>query len=201
MHRWGTVLWFAVAAGACGVTEPPEDHRPAHPESMRWAMLGRKCPPDAPADTLSLAARASVPPPWSEANEHWATVARRVPGGWGGWFLEEGIITMYLVDPTQKDAALAALRTEGIHLPSRIVVKQGRWSFAELYDWYRYVRWQLYVNSGLGVHMTDVQEARNRLEFAVTNRSERAVVEQMLADIGVPCFLVAIRIGPMAIAA
>lgn len=43
-----------------------------------------------------------------------------------------------------------------------------------------------------GTYLADIQEARNRLEYGVADDAARAEVEQVLTQLGVPCFLVAI---------
>jgi hypothetical protein len=114
-----------------------------------------------------------------------------VPGGWGGFFLENGVPTIYLVVPARKDAAVAVLRTEGLPVTSSTRVKQGRWDFAQLYDWYRYLLPHIRVE---GLSTGDIQESRNRLEFGVIDEAARARLERTLAGLGVPCFLIAIGI-------
>jgi hypothetical protein len=179
MFRWVGAACLAVAAAASGVTDPSGEGPGFTASETQWAALGKDCPSDAPARPLSVVARDSVAPSvfGADMNSQWAGIARRVPGGWGGYFLENGTPTLYLVDPAQKGNALAALRTEGIHLPSYTIVKPGRWDFAQLYDWYEYIRWHTISGSVTGMSMSDIQEATNRLEYGVIDEAARKRLE------------------------
>jgi hypothetical protein len=116
--------------------------------------------------------------------------------GWGGFFLENGVPTIYLIDAALKEAAIAVLATEGFPLSSSARVKQGRWDFAQLYDWYRYLA--LHISAVDGMSFSDIQEARNRIEYGVIDEPTRVRLEKTLAALEVPCFLVAIEIRPRA---
>jgi hypothetical protein len=190
------IFGVAVAVGCGSPSAPSADAR----SEARWASLGRICPDDAPAPSLSADARESVPLPLSrepDANARWAALAGRVPGGWGGFFLENGVPTIYLVDPALKEAAIAVLTTEGFPVTSSTRVKQGRWDFAQLYDWYRYLA--RHIQAVDGMSFSDVQEARNRIEYGVIDEATRARLEQTLAALDIPCFLVAIEIRARAV--
>jgi hypothetical protein len=50
------------------------------------------------------------------------------------------------------------------------------------------------------VSVSDINEARNRIEYSVTSEAERAKLEQALSDLDIPCFLVAIDIQGFATA-
>ncbi len=69
---------------------------------------------------------------------------RARPGGWGGGiFLDSGLAIYYLRDTTLRAAAEAELnehRVDGRVWGPPMHVRPGRWSFAELYDWDRYLR-------------------------------------------------------------
>jgi hypothetical protein len=136
-------------------------------------------------------------------------LARRVPGGYGGLCVEyepplqrDGAIRhetrrafIFLVDTTQSEAALRALSstTQPEELPLNIVgarTRPARWSFAELYDWYG-----LLLSAAVreGVVTTDIDERENRLVFGVEDAHGRERLEQQLARLDLPCFLIGIR--------
>jgi len=191
------ILGIAIAQGCSGPTGPGTDQQP----EPRWASLGRACSADAPAPSLSVAARDSLPPAPSaewDLNARWAALAADVPGGWGGFFLEKGAPTIYLVDPAEKDAAVPVLAAAGFPVTSSVRVKKGRWDFAQLYDWYRYLAPHIWGGDGLS--FSDIQEARNRLEYGVIDEASRRRLEQTLAALDVPCFLIAIEIRSRAVA-
>lgn len=160
----------------------------------QWADVGRDCPVNAPAYDIPADARGSLPPGGFDGI--WADLARRAPGGWGGVFLVDGVFTMYMLDPSQKQAALNFLRSEDfpIPIPNSVVVRQGRWDFAQMFDWARYLRSSVY-HGVEGVWFADIQEARNRLEYGVVDEPTRRRVEEVLTALEVPCFLVALH-GP-----
>jgi hypothetical protein len=101
-------LLVAAATAACSSPADPEELRlPArgYSEPPQWADLGVECAPDAPAPSLDPALRDALPPSSATGDADWADIARRVPGGWGGFFYEDGTPTIYLVDPSLRDAA------------------------------------------------------------------------------------------------
>src|SRR5438105_8488100 len=140
----------------------------AHPSpGPRWAPLGRSCPADAPAVELPAAQRDSLggPVPESRAtiDDRWAEAARELPGGFAGKMLEGGLV-VFLVDTTQRDAALAALAARGGlegRDPKRVRVRKVRWNFAQLYDWYRY--FGVHVRRAAGLVPSDIDVARSRM--------------------------------------
>jgi hypothetical protein len=191
---------FSVTLAACGaesVIDPLP--RVVEPENMQWADVGQACSADAPAVPLSDAARDSLGPPTSGfpgSNEHMASVARSVPGGWGGNFRANGIFTVYLVDTTKLADVRAALATERYTVPADAVAKQGRWDFAQLHDWYRHV---MVGVGGRGLTGSDIQEAENRIQLYVESESRRAGLEAHLRSRGAVCNLVAIGVQAPAI--
>ncbi len=112
----------------------------------------------------------------------------------------EGGLVVFLVDTTQRDAALAALATRGgleSRDPKRVRVRKVRWNFAQLYDWYRYLG--LHVWSASGLVTSDIDEAQNSITYGVKDEPSRRCLERLLAQLGphLPCFLVAIEVvGP-----
>lgn len=116
------------------------------------------------------------------------------PYSWrlSGYFIDDGTPTLYLLEPSKLEEAAEALRAEGIPVPSTVVVKQGRWDFAQLYEWYRHLNPHLWAVEG--VVSSDIQESRNRLEYGVIDEPTRVKMEKILAGLDVPCFLVAIEI-------
>ena len=190
------LLVLAAAATVCSSGEPtaPLEEPSLEP---RWASLGKDCPADAPATVSEVAAprQGGV----ATVDDAWAAIARRVPGGWGGFFYENGWPTIYLVDPARRKEAISALKAEGIPVTPSTAVKQGRWDFAQLYDWYRWVLPAVWAVEG--VSFTDIQEGRNRLEFGAVDEETRTRLEAALAELDLPCVLVWIEIRGSVVAA
>lgn len=100
---------------------------------------------------------------------------------------------MYLVDTGQRNDAIAGLQARGFGSTLQLgetVVKPGRWDFAQLADWYRYL--SLHVLSSSYVRSSDIDEVKNRIELEMTGMSTRAALETLLASLDLPCYLVAI---------
>jgi hypothetical protein len=195
MRFAGSVVLAILAA--CSAPAGPETPGDGQASQARWADLGRDCPANTAAPSLSAAARDSLPSPGWDLNAQWAAIALRAPGGWGGYFIDDGVPTIYLLDPSQAQSAAAFLRTEGIPVPSSVAARQGRWGFAQLFDWYRYLN--RYIWTVEGVSSSDIQEARNRLEYGVIDEPTRVRVEQVLSVLDIPCFLVALEIRGYAV--
>ncbi|MCC7001990.1 MAG: hypothetical protein IT357_07525 [Gemmatimonadaceae bacterium] len=190
------VLCLLIALAACGGESPSpvEPPRNLEPVNLQWADVGQACGATAPAVPLSDAARDSLGPPpasFPGSDTYLASVARRVPGGWGGNFRANGVFTVYLVDTTQLAAVRTALAPEGYTVPADAVAKQGRWNFAQLHDWFQHL---IVGIAGRGVTFLDIQEAENRIEIYVESESRRAGLEAHLRSRGAVCNLVAIGV-------
>lgn len=72
------------------------------------------------------------------------------------------------------------------------VVEQGRWDFAQLFDWYRYVNRHAWQEPELT--MSDIQESQNRIQYGVATEAARERLTRVLQGLELPCFLVAIGI-------
>jgi hypothetical protein len=147
-------------------------------------------------EARSLDPSLRLPPVTGAQNtdDQWAAIARQVPGGWGGALLVNGQPTIYLVHPEKRDEAVAALYAFGVGQPAFDVrlsaVLQGRWDFAQLYDWYRYINVQARTVSGL--YSTDIDEAQNRLHYGVDSGAVRQF-EGVLQTLDLPCDLVTVE--------
>ena len=160
------------------------------------------CDPSGPGPSIEGARADSLPPaPTTHRtpDDEWAAIARNVPGGWGGFFLENGEPTIYLVDPGEQTAALAALYSLGVGAPYDIreaTVWQGRWDFGQLYDWYRYIN-QVAVGWPDGLVLRDINEGQNRLVYGVLEDSLDSFTET-IESVQLPCELVVIEVmGPI----
>jgi hypothetical protein len=168
--RSGTLVALALAAAACDSTTPADDEPIASAFDVR-----RGCTADAPATKLPADQRASLKP-MHPADYHGqlAALSLRVPGGWGGYWLDDGRPMMALVDPTQKEATVAALRAAGFESSlENVEVKKVRWSYVDLYDWREYIR-----------------PVENRILLGAPDQAALTRLEGSLVDLDVPCFLV-----------
>ncbi len=132
----------------------------------------------APADTAPGSEPALQAAPGADA----ATLDRQVPG-FGGFYLDRGIPTVYLTDVQQRAAAEAALASQG-HDPSLVQVRKADFSFAELEHW----RGRLSPEAldMPGVVFVDADESINRVVVAVEHPGAAAAVRGAAARLGVP---------------
>jgi hypothetical protein len=155
------------------------------------------CDSTSPGPSLAEDLRSSLPPPDPlDRDVQWADIARQVPGGWAGIFLDgNGTLTMYLVDPSKEDEAKAALFALGVGLPRDVrqarVIK-GRWDFAQLFDWYRYI--QPHIDFSNGISFTDIDEAQNRLHYGMVSAASKTTLETSMQSLNLPCELVIIDV-------
>ena len=145
------VVLLSLSIAACALetspaVEPVVASRPERPPVVSradtsWAAVGRQCAASEPVWNPPPDSIARVTP---TRDTEWAMIAREVPGGFAGLYLEEGRVVVLLTDTLQRAAALPALRQRMLrwrpdldYEGARVV--QARWSFAELYDWSAYI--------------------------------------------------------------
>lgn len=132
-----------------------------------------------------------------ESLDHeFAYAAGTVPGGFGGWFLdEEGRPNVYLVDLGQRDAAVEALapffRDRYVSVAGRstadwerMIVLQGQYDFRFLQDWRERISEE--APHIPGMVMTDVEERTNRVEVAVEDETAARQVRAAMLRLGIP---------------
>ncbi len=103
-----------------------------------------------------------------------------------------GVLYVYLLDPTQKEAAAKAIMTVFGHYhpdllpPREIRVLQAQYSFLQLKEWFDLIGILFSVIPE--VTMTYIDDAKNRLVIGVLSLSTEVVtrIEQELARLGVP---------------
>lgn len=188
--------------GGCADSVAPE----AEADDLAWVNLGRACSPKAPTYGLPQVKRDSIGPYIGPLypDAQWAEIARQVPGGFAGVYYAPGTgrppgpLTVVLVDPSQKAPALEALGRlldRSLDL-SGAEIRKGRWNFAQLFDWQRYLHQHAFLESGLT--MADIDEVANRLEYGVEDEAARERLTRRFQQLDLPCFLVAIEIVPPA---
>lgn len=130
---------------------------------------------------------------WSIDEEFTFLAREKVPGGFGGWFIKDGRINIYLVDPSRREAATAVLlpilKSWDIHSRGKpidlsdIRVRQGQYDFVQLKQW----KERAVEIAGLsGVVLLDADESRNRLVFKVENDLAANNVRAGLVRLDIP---------------
>lgn len=193
------VLALAIIAALVGCRHKPPYVEP--PPRWRWADVGKVCTPNSPAYSLPDSLRDSSAHPfrWAQRNE-WeekAKLTQDIPGGFGGIGHREVYprTIVYLLDTTKLADAVPALVSRGL-VPANPVVgaAQGRFSYSQLYDWFRYIQMHIV---GVAVVGWTLDDWRNRIFYMLEDRAAAVNLGHRLAEMNAPCFLVAIEItGP-----
>src|SRR5881628_158587 len=127
--------------------------------AMTAALFAAACqdatPPTDPA-ALAIANAPTQSPHTPDA----AVLARTVPG-FGGFFYDDGVPTVYLTDVGQRAAVAAALGRGA----SEIHVRQGRFTYQQLDRWFNATSLEALAQSG--VVFVDLDEAANRVTVGV----------------------------------
>jgi hypothetical protein len=129
----------------------------------------------------------------------WAKIARTVPGGFAGIVRKPGDRwELLMVDPARRDTLISVvarrLRMQSTSsqpvLPS---IRQVRWNYAQLYDWYRLLlAREVSKNAPVSI---EIDEFNNRILIEVPDKLERLRILRRVEAIGVPCFLIAVRVN------
>jgi len=202
-------LLVALTTSACGhhhVNPPAEPYR----DRAFWIEPTSSCADSSPkflpkfraSDTLSGSSGKL------HADQLQAWLARRVPGGWAYGPSLDGSnhATLWLRDPTQKRAAIAALDSLAppnqlfpATRPDSIVALPARWDYAELYDWMQFL--QAAPAIATGVNMWGIDAANDRIVFGIETRETLETMVKWLVEKGIPCRLVAVEVsGPIYLA-
>ena len=131
-------------------------------------------------------------------DDHWADLAEQIPGGFAGVLYSNGKPVVMLTRPDQAAAAKAALAADPTFRGFDIAhaeVRQARWDFAQLEDWYRYLTGFSSVWSTPGMVAGDKNEATNRLYFGIETEAGRQELTRKLLALNVPCDLIQIGIA------
>lgn len=134
---------------------------------------------------VSAQARGSESRPQT-IDDLFAEVARRAPA-FGGMFIRNQTLQVYLLDPAQSAAAeeaIVAVFGQKRLPPGGMQALEGRYGFLQLKDWHD--RQRLKTLEIPGVVMTSVAESKNRLRIGVTDSSVIPEVENVLFDLDVP---------------
>jgi len=141
-----------------------------------------------PSDALTsqVPAQAQVPDQ--------AALARSIKG-FGGLYLDRGVPTVYLTDPSQRGAVERALtafaRAQGVS-PSEIRVLRGKFDYQQLDGWFGAATQNALPVAG--ALYTDLDEANNRVLVAVANANAVGLVRAALASSKIPAGALSIEV-------
>lgn len=154
-----------------------------------WAELGHACPSDAPA----FSAPTSYPLPHAPDVERTSIrLARTVPGGFGGIYLQGETTTALLVDTTKGSEATPAIAA--VYQREIQRVAPARWTYAQLYDWKTYIISN--VSRSVVPPSIAISEQQNRIDISAPDERSSKALETWLATLNLPCRLVSLSIQP-----
>ena len=191
--RWTSALFVVAAAVAC--TEV------TRPRQLKASFV--KVPDCAgPATSLDPSLAATLPPRDGSMNpdDHWADLAKRTPGGFAGIMLADGTPTLMLTDPSKAAEAKQALAPSFPSFDIRgAQVREARWNFAQLVDWYNYLAQKTSVWATPGITSGDKDEAANRIGYGVEDSTSLGNLVRKLSAMDLPCDLINVRVTGRAI--
>lgn len=190
-------LVLATAGAATAVSCSAPDERDPEPGLSEPAMRVRDCEGPATSLPTELAATLEPRPAPTNQDDHWAHIAREVPGGFAGVLYDKGQPVLMLTRPEQAQEAKAALASHfspGFFDVANAEVRLARWDFAQLADWEAYLSKQGIWRPENGVRSEDLDEAENRIVYGVMDAASRARVAKELDALGVPCDLVLVEL-------
>src|SRR5688500_10211747 len=140
------------------------------------------------AAVVGGAAQAGPPPgaaPAKSIDDRFTAIGKAAPG-FGGMFLRNGTLNVYLVDRAQRTAARQAIEAA---FGAEAVPAGGVRFLAAEYSFNQLKAWQQRANALFelsGVVTTDIDEAANRVAVGVESASAARAVAKELAAAGIP---------------
>jgi hypothetical protein len=190
------VVAFVLIAALAGCRHKAPYVEP--PPRWRWADVGKVCTGESPSYPLpdSLRDTSSHPFRWAHGNDYEdkANLTQDIPGGFGGIGHREvhPRTLVYLLDTTKLADAVPVLVAKGLLPPNPVVAAtQARFSYPQLYDWFRYIQTHI---RGVAVAGWALDDRRNRIFYMLVDEAAAVNLGRRLAAMNAPCFLVAIEI-------
>lgn len=123
----------------------------------------------------------------------WAELARTVPGGFAGIFYDSTHTPiLMLTQPARAAEARDSLMRRMPGLPfGSATVREARWDFAQLVDWYNYLLPRITVANVT----SDKDESIDRIRLSVTSIAARDSLVSALSAFTLPCDLVVVDLN------
>jgi len=181
-----SVVMGALIISACRASSSRAP-APAQPPAIHLAQcIG-------PATSLPDSLLRALPPRTGRMrpDDSWADLAKTVPGGFAGAFYDSAHTPiLMLTQPANAAAAKKALSGHLYFPVDRATVREARWDFGQLVDWFNYLLPRLDVPV-----MADKDESINRIRFGVTTVEQRDRVVRVLSGLSLPCDLVIVDLN------
>ena len=180
----GPASLLAMACSSPGSVEP----EPVLDPAPRFTCVSNAAAVDAPAAFRGIH-DASVRVP----DDNWAELARTLPGGFAGIYIDNGKLVVNFVDPEAGKAALPQIMQSSSAQPAdktlweRPDLAAVRWNFAQMYEWQYYI---YSLQQFAGMTASDVDEKRNSVTFGFIDEAARNSFIGTMNAAKVPCNLV-----------
>ncbi len=155
------------------------------------------------AEAPNVIGLASTPSGGHTLRDEFARMTSRVPGGFGGVFIDkDGFLTVVLAEPDRSAEARSALASEPFLLLrqegsggeqfnlERARFRQGNYSYAELFEWYYLLRRNLPFSPRSGA----ITVSLNQISIGVANEEQVTVVRDVTRKPGIPVEAVRTRL-------
>lgn len=124
-----------------------------------------------------------------DGNRPYSANDRPAVPGFGGYFIEDERLKVYLTEPVRDSSAVRSnlasqLSDRAFYDESKIDVIQGQYGFLELQEWHDRIFPEV-MQLPEAVY-TDNQEALNRIQIGIQDTSVQAKIEKLMAEAGVP---------------
>lgn len=186
---------FLVTAIGVGLVGCSSSHRSVAPTPTVASVRLAQC--EGPASSLPDSLARNLPRRTGRMipDDRWADLATTVPGGFAGVFYDSTHTPILMLrEPGQATPAKQALAGKISFPVEQATVRQARWDFAQLVDWFNYLL------PRLGVPVTgDKDEVLNRVRFSVTSVELRDRVISALARLPLPCDLVVVDLNGLTV--
>ncbi len=183
-------LALGLAGAACG----PRSGAPPPPPAAAAEVVPVDTPPLPPPGDPAPREPSSPGRPYT-IDDRFADLARVVPGGFGGLWLEGDELHVNLVDLSKRAEAQAVLARElraefGGGAPGQrgsvdldaIVFHSARYDYLQLTGWYA----RLTPALGEGIVSTDIDERANRIAVGVRDEATIERVRRRVVELGIP---------------
>jgi hypothetical protein len=131
-----------------------------------------------------------------QPDDSWADLAKTVPGGFAGAYYDSARTPVLLLTQPARAAAAKQALSGHLNFPlAQATVREARWDFAQLVDWFNY----LFPRLGVGPVTADKDESLNRIRFSVTSVELRDRVVHALAGLPLPCDLVIVDLNGLTV--
>ena len=119
-----------------------------------------------------------------------ARIAVEHEGGFGGYYFDEtdrGTAYVYMLDPSQTEAAKSAFRAayRGNRQVDRIVPVPGDYAFNDLLEWF-HVLGAAMVKNGILLSTGSVLESSNRIRFGLEDIGQAEDARRIMSDRDIP---------------